>query len=265
MLEIKSLSKVFNPNTVNELVLYDNLNLQVKQGEFVTIIGSNGSGKSTLFNLICGTLDPDHGSIMLDSTNLLKIPEYQRLKRFARVYQDPQKGTAPSLTILENLAIAANKNMPFNLTKAVDKAQIEFYRALLKPLALGLEDKLNVQISSLSGGQRQALALLMVTMGNPELLLLDEHTAALDPKTSEKIVELTEKIVHQHQTTTLMITHNLKHAINLGNRLLMFHKGKIILDIEGATKKSLTVQSLIERFNQLNMTDELSDEMAFSQ
>lgn len=265
MLELKNVTKIFNPNTFNELVLYQDLDLKIKKGEFVTIIGSNGSGKSTLFNLICGTLNPDAGEIAIDGASLLKVPEYQRSKRFARIYQDPQVGSAPSLTILENLAITENKNKPFNLTKAVNNDKVSYFKELLKALELGLEDKLDIKINNLSGGQRQALALLMVTMGKPELILLDEHTAALDPKTSEKIATLTEKIVKENDLTALMITHNLKQAIELGDRLIMFHKGKIVLDISGDAKKALSVRSLIDKFNSLNMTGELSDQMVFSQ
>ncbi len=178
MLELIDVSKVFNPHSVNELVLYHGLNLRVKKGEFVTIIGSNGSGKSTLFNMICGTMAPDKGDIKLDGKSITNVLEYQRLKRFARIYQDPQIGTAPSLTILENLVIADNKNKPFDLTKAVDRSKKEYFISLLQMLNLGLEDKLDQQVDTLSGGQRQALALLMATIGKPELILLDEHTAA---------------------------------------------------------------------------------------
>ena len=264
MLELIDVSKVFNPHSVNELVLYHGLNLRVKKGEFVTIIGSNGSGKSTLFNMICGTMAPDKGDIKLDGKSITNVLEYQRLKRFARIYQDPQIGTAPSLTILENLVIADNKNKPFNLTKAVDRSKKDYFIGLLQMLNLGLEDKLDQQVETLSGGQRQALALLMATIGKPELILLDEHTAALDPQTSEKIAMLTEKIVKIQEATALMITHNLKQALTLGDRLLMFHKGKIVLDLDAQTKSKLTVQNLIEHFTRLNMTEELSDDMVFS-
>ncbi|MDD3923798.1 MAG: ATP-binding cassette domain-containing protein [Erysipelotrichaceae bacterium] len=264
MLELRNVTKVFNPSTFNELVLYRQLDLKVESGEFVTIIGSNGSGKSTLFNIICGSLLPDAGDILVDGNSILKLPEFQRAKRFARIFQDPQLGSSPSLTILENLAIAENKNRRFDLGKAIDDKKIDHFITLLKEFDLGLEEKLNVKINNLSGGQRQALALLMVTMGNPSLLLLDEHTAALDPKTSEKIANLTNRIVKDNNLTALMITHNLRQAIELGDRLLMFHKGKIVLDLNGEAKKSLTVRGLIDKFNSLNMTDELSDAMVFS-
>lgn len=264
MLTIKHLTKTFNRQTVNEIKLYQDLNLSIEEGEFVTIIGSNGSGKSTLFNILCGSILPDEGELLFDENNLNKLSEHQRLKRFARVYQDPSKGTSPSLTIFENLSIADNKGKPFNLSAGLQKKKKAFYQDLLRSLDLSLEDKLNVSVSALSGGQRQALSLLMATMSDPELLLLDEHTAALDPKTSEIIIQLTQRIVEQRRTTTLMVTHNLKHAIEYGDRLLMFHKGKIILDIKAAEKRNLTVPALIEKFNQLNVTEDLSDAMAFS-
>lgn len=264
MIDINHLKKTFNPDTVNEIELYHDLNLHIDEGDFITIIGSNGSGKSTLFNLLCGSIPVDQGTIVFEEEDITKVPEHVRLKKFARVYQDPQKGTAPSLTILENLSIADNKGKPYNLSRGVTKGKIPFYKDLLRSLDLNLEDKLNVSVSALSGGQRQALSLLMATMNDPELLLLDEHTAALDPKTSELIIQLTQRIVEQRRTTTLMVTHNLKHAIEYGNRLIMFHKGQIILDISNEEKGNLTVPALIQRFNQLNVTEDLSDAMIFS-
>ncbi len=264
MIDLKSVYKSFNVNTVNEIELYHDLNLHINEGEFVTIIGSNGSGKSTLFNILCGNVAPDKGDIFFDEDKITALAEHKRLKRFARVYQDPLKGTSPSLTILENISIADNKGHPFNLTKGVNKKKINQYKDLLRSLDLNLEDKLNVSVSALSGGQRQALSLLMATMNDPELLLLDEHTAALDPKTSELIIQLTNRIVSERRMTTLMVTHNLKHAIDYGNRLLMFHKGQVITDIDADEKKQLSVQKLIERFNTLNVTDDLSDTMVFA-
>lgn len=261
MIKLSHIQKTFNPDTINQIELYSDLNLHIKEGEFITVIGSNGSGKSTLFNLICGNVIQDSGIISLNETDISQQQEHLRNKQFSRVYQDPSKGVAPSLTILENLSMAHNKGKPYNLTKAVDKKDVSYFKELLQTLDLGLEDKLNVAVSTLSGGQRQALTLLMATMNNPKLLLLDEHTAALDPKTSELIIQLTDKIVHQKKITTLMITHNLKHALTYGDRLIMLHKGIIVLDISGEEKSKLTVQELIEQFNRLKLTDSLSDEM----
>ena len=259
MLSLRNIYKTFNTGTSNEMSLYQNLSISVKKGDFITIIGSNGSGKSSLLNMIAGSLNADEGSIEFLGKDISLTKEHQRSTTISRVYQDPLKGTAPSLTILENLSMAANKGKPFNLKKGVNPKQIDEFKKILSRLNLNLEDKLESKVGLLSGGQRQALSLLMATIVEPQLLLLDEHTAALDPKTSELIINLTESLVEEKQLTTIMVTHNLKQAIEVGNRLIMFHKGKIILDIDGEEKKNLTVSELINYFNKLHISNDLSD------
>lgn len=259
MLALKNIHKVFHAGTPHETTLYEDLSIQVKPGEFITVIGSNGSGKSTFLNLIAGSIDADGGSIEFLGQDISKRPEHRRSVDIARVYQDPLKGTAPSLSILENLSMAANKGRPFNLSAGVNPKETQTFKALLSRLNLNLEEKLNTKVGSLSGGQRQALSLLMATLVEPKLLLLDEHTAALDPKTSELIIDLTTALVSEKKLTTIMVTHNLKQAIEVGDRLMMFHKGKVILDIQGEAKKRLSVQELIAQFNQLHLSDELDD------
>lgn len=264
MLQIKNLYKVFNKNTVNENIVFNKLNFRVNKGDFITIIGSNGAGKSTLLNIISGTIQADNGLIMLGDKDISKFPEYKCTKFIGRVFQDPSKGTAPSMTILENMSMAYNKGKKFGLNFAVNKKDIPYFKELLSNLELGLEDKLYTQVGLLSGGQRQALSLIMTVMGNPDLLLLDEHTAALDPKTSEKIIELTESIVKDKSITTLMVTHNLNHAIRLGNRLIMLHHGKVILDISGKEKEELTIEKLLKLFENNSKEDLISDRALFS-
>ena len=264
MLKLEHVKKTFNKGSANEVILYRDLNVEIHDGEFVTIIGSNGSGKSTFFNVISGNIRQDAGSVSFNGKDVSRLPEHKRSQFIGRVFQDPQKGTSPSLTILQNMAMAYHKGKSFGLTKGVDKALIPLFERELADMQLGLESKLHVSVGSLSGGQRQALSLLMATLITPQLLLLDEHTAALDPKTSDLIIQLTKKIVEEKKITTIMITHNLKHAITYGDRLLMFHKGEIIMDIPKEEKKQLTVEKLIEKFNSLNMLDALDDELAFS-
>lgn len=261
MLKLIHIDKTFHKGTINEMSLYKDFNITIQKGEFVTIIGSNGSGKSTFFNIIAGSLLPDNGTILFEGQNIAHQAEHIRSKRIARVFQDPMKGTAPSLTILENMSMAINKGKPFNLTAGVTRNQIECIKNELSKLQLDLEEKINDKVATLSGGQRQALSLLMATLVQPDLLLLDEHTAALDPKTSELILNLTQRLVMEKRITTLMVTHNLKQAIEVGNRLIMFHKGKVILDLNGQEKSSLTIHDLINKFNHLTMHDELSDDL----
>ncbi len=264
MLRIKNLSKIFNRNTVNENIVFHNLNLNVHEGDFITVIGSNGAGKSTLLNIIAGTLEEDEGSISLDGKELYGMKEYKRAESIGRVFQDPSKGTAPDMTILENLSMAFNKGKPFGLTFGISKKNINMFKTMLSELNLGLENKLNTKVGLLSGGQRQALSLISAVMSKPQLLLLDEHTAALDPKTSERIIEITEKIVGDNKTTTLMVTHNLNHALKLGNRLVMMHRGNIALDISKEEKYSLNVEKLLKCFDTVSGKDVLSDRMLFS-
>lgn len=252
MLNFKNIYKTFNKNTDAELNLYNDLNLEIKDGEFVTIIGSNGSGKSTLFNILCDEVPADYGSIHFDQKDLHKVKKFQRFKEISRVYQDPVSGTSPSLTIMENLSLAFDKGKLMNLKNGIRFDKTEYFKDLLKELDLGLEGKLDAKVGKLSGGQRQALSLLMALMNNPKVLLLDEHTAALDPKSSEIIIKLTKKMVEKRKITTMMVTHNLQHALDFGSRLLMFHKGKIIYDVSGDDKDQLNRNDLISLFMEHN-------------
>lgn len=252
MLTFNNIYKTFNQNTDAELKLYNDLNLDVHDGEFVTIIGSNGSGKSTLFNLLCAEVSSDYGSIHFDNKNLRKVKTFKRFKEISRVYQDPVSGTSPSLTIMENLSLAFDKGRLMNLKPGIRFDKLTYFKELLVELDLGLEGKLDAKVGQLSGGQRQALSLLMALMNNPKVLLLDEHTAALDPKSSEIIIKLTQKMVERRKITTMMVTHNLQHALDYGTRLLMFHQGKIIYDVSGHEKDKLTRKDLIALFMEHN-------------
>lgn len=265
MLKVKKLYKVFYPNTINENKIFNGISLDVNKGDFITILGSNGAGKSTLLNMISGTLKSDDGDIILDGENVTRNDEYKRSKYIGRVYQDPSLGVAPKMTMLENLALADNKGKRYGLSFGIDKKRIDYYKELLKEVDLGLEDKLYNQVELLSGGQRQALTLLMAVMSNPKVLLLDEHTAALDPVTSEKIINITKKIVKERGITTLMVTHNLKQAVECGNRLIMMHRGEIVIDINGEEKKKLnTTEKLLELFDHAHVKEDLSDRSLFA-
>ncbi len=248
MLEIRHAYKTFFPGTINEKVALSDLNLLIEDGEFVTVIGGNGAGKSTMLNIIAGSLTVDSGQIIVDAKDITRLPEYKRAADFGRVFQDPMMGTAPTMQIDENLAIAARRGEARGLKWGIDKEERERYKELLKEFDLGLEDRLSAKAGLLSGGQRQALTLLMATLKKPKLLLLDEHTAALDPKTAQKVLDITDKIVEKSKLTTFMVTHNMRDAIRHGNRLLMLNEGKIILDIKGEEKKKMTVEKLINRF-----------------
>ena len=248
MLKITDLQKTFNPGTVNAKTALDGLDLHLKDGDFVTVIGGNGAGKSTLLNAIAGVWKPDYGTIEIDGVDVTNMPEHKRAQFLGRVFQDPVKGTAPDMEIAENLAIAARRGTKRRFVWGVRKAEREKYREMLADLELGLEDRLSAKVGLLSGGQRQAVTLLMASLSKPKLLLLDEHTAALDPKTAAKVLELTDKIVTENKLTTLMITHNMKDAITHGNRLIMMHEGKIIIDVEGEEKQMLTVEDLLALF-----------------
>ena len=248
MLELKHIHKYYNAGTVNEMCLFNDFNLSIDDHQFVSVVGSNGSGKTSLLNIICGSIPLDDGRIIIGGEDITKMPEYKRQRRIGRVYQNPSMGTCPSMTIAENMALADNKGKAFNLRPGTNKQRLEFYRESLRSLGLGLEDKMDVKVGVLSGGQRQALTLLMATLITPKLLLLDEHTAALDPGTAEKVLELTKNIVAEEKITCLMITHNMNQALELGNRTLMMANGNIVLDVGGAERTSMTVEDLIARF-----------------
>lgn len=264
MLKIKDVCKVFNVNTINENRVFDGFSLQVEKGEYVSIIGSNGAGKSTLLNLITGNLPVDSGSIMIDGEEVVKKEEYYRCRYIGRVFQNPSVGVAPNMNILENMSLADNKGKLYGIKFAIDKKRINYYKEELKRLNLGLEDKLYNKVNLLSGGQRQALTLIMAVMSNPKILLLDEHTAALDPKTSIKIMDITNKIIEEKKITTLMVTHNIKQAIESGNRLIMMHEGKTVIDVSKEEKAKLNRDRLIEMFGKVNMEDVLSDRSLLS-
>ena len=253
LLSFKNIYKTFNTGTIDEMPLFNDFNLEINEGEFVSIVGSNGSGKTTLLNLVSGSAPLDSGEIYLKEENITKVKEHIRARKIGRVYQDPSMGTSPNLTIVENISLAENKGHVYGLSFALDKKKIERYREMLKSLNLGLEDKLYTKVKKLSGGQRQALALLMATLQPIDLLLLDEHTAALDPKTSEMIMTLTNRIVNEKKITTLMVTHNLRYAVEYGDRLLMFNQGKIVIDKNGKEKENTKIEDLLKTFNEISI------------
>lgn len=250
MLSVNGLYKVFNPGTINEKVALRNVSLMLQEGEFVTLIGGNGAGKSTLLNCVAGVHFVDEGSILIGGAEVTRLTEHKRAAMLGRVFQDPMMGTAANMGIEENLALAYRRGQTRGLRWGISNKERALYKELLLPLGLGLENRLSVKVGLLSGGQRQALTLLMATLKKPKLLLLDEHTAALDPKTAEKVLELTDLFIEERNLTTLMVTHNMRDAIKHGNRLIMMHEGRIILDIQGEEKKKLTVEGLLRRFGQ---------------
>ena len=260
MLEIKNVTKIFNKGTVNEKVALDDFSLTLEDGDFVTVIGGNGSGKSTMMNAIAGVWPVDEGRIEIDGIDVTKLPEHKRAKYLGRVFQDPMTGTAATMGIEENLALAKRRGKSRSLKTGITKKEREEYKELLKSLDLSLEERMTSKVGLLSGGQRQALTLLMATLQKPKVLLLDEHTAALDPKTAAKVLETTEKIVNRDKLTTLMITHNMKDAIVHGNRLIMLKDGHVILDIRGEEKKKLTVEDLLHKFEAASGDEFLSDQ-----
>lgn len=253
MLKLNHIEKYYNAGTVNEMCLFEDFNMTIQDREFVSVVGSNGSGKTTLLNLICGSIPLDNGRILINDQDITQMPEFKRQRRIGRVYQNPAMGTCPNMTILENMALADNKGKSFNLRQGTNKQRIDYYRENLKTLGLGLEDKLQVRVGVLSGGQRQAMALLMATMTPIEFLILDEHTAALDPKTADVIMELTDKVVKEKQLTTIMVTHNLRYAVDYGNRLVMMHQGHAIIDKAGDAKAEVLIEDILERFNAISI------------
>ena len=264
MLELKNISKTFFPGTIHEKTALDNLSLTLQEGDFVTVIGGNGAGKSTMLNAIAGTFAVDSGSILIDGKDVTRLPEYKRASLLGRVFQDPMMGTAASMWIEENMALAMRRGQKRTLRPGITNAEREKYREMLASLGLGLENRMTSKVGLLSGGQRQALTLLMASMKKPKLLLLDEHTAALDPRTAAKVLELSDKIVEENHLTTLMITHNMKDAIAHGNRLIMMDAGHIVLDISGEEKKKLTVSDLLTLFSKVSGTEANDDKLLLS-
>ena len=264
MLKITNLYKTFNPGTVNAKTALSGLNLTLEDGDFVTVIGGNGAGKSTMLNAIAGVWKPDYGTIEIDGVDVTQMPEHKRAQFLGRVFQDPMKGTSPDMEIAENLAIARRRGTKRKLIWGVRKAEREEYKKLLAALELGLEDRLSCKLGLLSGGQRQAVTLLMATLNRPKLLLLDEHTAALDPKTAAKVLELSDKIIREQKLTALMITHNMHDAITYGNRLIMMHEGRILVDVSGEEKKKLTISQLLGLFEQASGSAFTSDKVILS-
>lgn len=264
MLKLQAINKIFNEATADEKIALDQINLELKEGDFVTVIGSNGAGKSTMLNMISGALTPDFGEIIIDNKDVTRLPEFKRSQLIGRVFQDPMAGTAPTMTIEENLAIAFSRNKKRSLKSGVDKQRKEFFLQSLEMLHLNLENRLNAKVGLLSGGERQALSLLMATFTKPSILLLDEHTAALDPSRAELITNLTKRLVDKDQLTTLMVTHNMQQALDLGNRLIMMDKGQIILEVGEEEKKDLTIAKLMDEFQRIRGEKLTSDRTLLS-
>ena len=259
MLKINNVFKTFNANTVNEKKVFEGLSLTLNEGDFVTVIGGNGAGKSTMLNVVSGAIIPDDGTVTIDGVDVTKLPEHKRAKYIGRVFQDPRMGTATDMWVEENMSIADSRGMRRGLKWAITNKDREKYKKQLELLDLGLEDRLSTKMGLLSGGQRQAVTLLMATMKKPKLLLLDEHTAALDPKTAAKVLEITDKLITENNLTALMVTHNMKDAIAHGNRLIMMNAGKIIIDVSGEEKKKLTVETLLDAFSKASGSEFTSD------
>lgn len=253
MLELKNIKKIYNPGLVTEMCLFDDFSLSVKDKEFVSIVGSNGSGKTSLLNIICGSIPVEGGDILVGGERINSLEEYKRYKKIGRVYQNPAMGTCPNLTMMENLSLADNKGKSYGLGRGTNFKRRDFYREQLAALGLGLENKMDVKLGALSGGQRQAVALVMATMTPIDFLILDEHTAALDPKTAEVIMELTDRVVREKQLTAMMVTHNLRYAVEYGDRILMMDKGHVILDKAADEKKNVSVDDLLHIFNQISI------------
>ena len=253
MLELRGISKIYNPGTVTELCLFENFSFKVADGEFVSVVGSNGSGKTSMLNIICGSIPVSGGEVLIDGKNINSLREYKRYRMIGRVYQNPAAGTCPDMTILENMSLADNKGKRYGLSFGVNNSRKNYYKEQLSSLGLGLEDKLDAKLGALSGGQRQAVSLLMATLTPIDFLILDEHTAALDPRTAEIIMELTDKIVKEKKLTAIMVTHNLRYAVEYGTRLAMMDKGNIILDKSGKEKQDVKVEDILDIFNKISI------------
>lgn len=253
LVRLAHIHKIFNPGTISEMGVFEDFSFSIQEGDFLSVVGSNGSGKTTMLNLICGSLPVDKGTIFLKGRDITHLAEYKRAAHIGRVFQDPMKGTCPALTILENMSLADNKGRPFGLGMGVNKKRLDYYRSQLELLHLGLEDKMEQHVGVLSGGQRQALALLISTLTPIDLLVLDEHTAALDPKSSENVMELTDTIVREKRLTAIMVTHNLRFAEHYGNRLVMMHAGNAVIDAPGADKTKYTLEDLLKVFNEISV------------
>ena len=253
MLEVRDITKIYNPGTLTEQRLFEHFSLTVEEGQFVAIVGSNGSGKTSLLNIICGSIPVDAGKIIMHGTDITNMSEYRRHENIGRVFQNPSAGTSPGMTILENMSLADNKGGSYGLGRGVNKKRIDFYRQQLASLGLGLEDKLDVRMGALSGGQRQAVALLMATMTPLKFLILDEHTAALDPKTAEVIMALTDRVIREKHLTAMMVTHNLRYAVEYGDRILMMNRGRVVLDRAGAEKRATSMDDILTMFNQISL------------
>ena len=253
MLQLNNIVKIFNKGTVDENVLFNDFSFKVNKGDFISVIGSNGSGKTTLLNIACGTMQPDSGSVIFEGKDITKVSEYKRAKFIGRVLQDPRMGTCGSLSILENMALSDNKNQAYNLSPVINKKRVDYYKTLLEQCGMGLENRMGVKVGSLSGGQRQALALIIATMTDIKMLILDEHTAALDPKSSETLMQITDKIVKEKQLTTLMVTHNLRFAVEYGNRMVMMHSGNAVMNLSEEEKKQTGIDDILDKFNEISI------------
>lgn len=253
MLRLENINKTFNRGTVDEKILFSDFNLTLAPGEFAAVVGSNGSGKTTVLNIISGDVLPESGKVFLDGEDISSRKNYVRARKIARVFQDPSMGTCPSMTIYENLSIADNKGKRFGLGRGLNRRRLDFYRETLSELGMGLEDRLGTKAQALSGGQRQALALIMATLSRPALLLLDEHTAALDPKSADTVMELTDRIIREHSLSAIMVTHNLRYAVEYGTRSIMMHEGQIVMDVSGEARGALSIDDYLARFNEISI------------